>query len=140
MAGEINTTNTLVQNSSGVIVGQGAFTHTFGGTPIEISNKSYGDNITYLNNELSAKQHVFSGEFVYNSDPQFRATRAATFTGTQDTYTLTYTGSGSVTDESFTGSFTPNALSDSLGTGEAAKTTLTFSSSGTVTVVAAADA
>ena len=139
MAGEINTTNTLVQNSSGVIVGQGAFTHTYGGTPIEISNKSYGDNVTYLDGELSAKQHVFSGEFIYNNDPQFRATRAATFSGTQDTYTLTYTGSGSVTDESFTGSFTPNALSDSLGAGEAAKTTLTFSSSGVVTIVAAAD-
>ena len=140
MAGEINTTNTLVQNSSGVIVGQGAFTHTYGGTPIEISNKSYGDNVTYLNGELSAKQHVFSGEFVYNNDPQFRATRAATFAGTQDTYTLTYVGSGSSANESFTGSFTPNALSDSLGAGEAAKTTLTFSSSGVVTIIAASDA
>ena len=140
MAGEINTTNTLVQNSSGVIVGQGAFTHTYGGTPIEISNKSYGDNVTYLNGELSAKQHVFSGEFIYNNDPQFRATRAATFAGTQDTYTLTYVGSGTTTNESFTGSFTPNALSDSLGVGEAAKTTLTFSSSGVVTIAAASDA
>ena len=140
MAGEINTTNTLVQNSSGVIVGQGAFTHTYGGTPIEISNKSYGDNVTYLNGELSAKQHVFSGEFIYNNDPQFRATRAATFAGTQDTYTLTYVGSGASTNESFTGSFTPNALSDSLGAGEAAKTTLTFSSSGVVTIIAASDA
>jgi hypothetical protein len=114
MAGEINTTNTLVQNSSGVIVGQGAFTHTYGGTPIEISNKSYGDNVTYLNGELATKQHVFSGEFVYNNDPQFRTTRASTFSGTH--------------------------LSDSLGAGEAAKTTLTFSSSGAVTIVPAADA
>tara|TARA_R110002153_G_scaffold143330_1_gene294443 strand:+ start:231 stop:653 length:423 start_codon:yes stop_codon:yes gene_type:complete len=139
MAGEINTTNTLVQNSSGVIVGQGAFTHTFGGTPIEISNKSYGDNVTYLDGELSAKQHVFSGEFVYNNDAEFRVTRTSAFSGTQDTYTLTYVGSGAVSDESFTGLFTPNALSDSLGAGEAAKTTLTFSSSGLVAIIPASD-
>jgi len=140
MAGEINTTNTLVQNSSGVIVGQGAFTHTFAGALIDISNKSYSDNVTSLDGELSGKQHVFSGEFIYNNDTEFRNTRTDTFVGTQDTYTLTYVGSGDVTDESFTGLFTPNALSDSLGHGEAGKTTLSFSSSGAVTRVPAADA
>lgn len=140
MAGEINTTNTLVQNSSGVIVGQGAFTHTFAGALIDISNKSYSDNVTSLDGELSGKQHVFSGEFIYNNDTEFRNTRTDTFLGTQDTYTLTYVGSGDVTDESFTGLFTPNALSDSLGHGEAAKTTLSFSSSGAVARVPAADA
>tara|TARA_R110000850_G_scaffold99327_2_gene205814 strand:- start:98 stop:520 length:423 start_codon:yes stop_codon:yes gene_type:complete len=140
MAGEINTTNTLVQNSSGVIVGQGAFTHAFAGSLIEISNKSYADNVTNLNGELSGKQHTFSGDFVYNNDAEFRNTRSAAFIGTQDTYTLTYTGSGSVTDESFTGLFTPNGLSDSLGHGEAGMTTMTFTSSGAVTRVAAADA
>lgn len=140
MAGEINTTNTLVQNSSGVIVGQGAFTHTFAGALIDISNKSYSDNVTSLDGELSGKQHVFSGEFIYNNDTEFRNTRTDTFIGAQDTYTLTYVGSGDVTDESFTGLFTPNALSDSLGHGEAAKTTLSFSSSGAVTRIPAADA
>jgi hypothetical protein len=140
MAGEINTTNTLVQNSAGVIVGQGAFTHAFAGALIDISNKSYADNVTNLNGELNGKQHTFSGDFVYNNDTEFRNTRSAAFIGTQDTYTLTYTGSGSVTDESFTGLFTPNGLSDSLGHGEAGKTTMTFTSSGAVTRVAAADA
>lgn len=139
MAGEINTTNTLVQNSSGVIVGQGAFTHTFAGTPIDISNKSYADNVTLLDGELAGKQHVFAGEFVYNNDPEFRNTRDDTFLGTQDTYTLTYVGSGAVTDESFEGLFVPNALSDALGHGEAGKTTLSFSSSGVVTRIAATD-
>lgn len=139
MAGEINTTNTLVQNSSGVIVGQGAFTHTFAGAPIDISNKSYADNVTLLDGELSGKQHVFAGEFIYNNDTEFRNTRDDAFIGTQDTYTLTYVGSGAVTDESFTGLFVPNALSDTLGHGEAGKTTLSFSSSAAVTRVAAAD-
>ena len=63
-----------------------------------------------------------------------------TFVGTQDTYTLTYVGSGATTDESFEGLFTPNALSDSLGHGEAGKTSLSFSSSGAVTITPASDA
>jgi len=139
MAGEINTTNTVITNSSGVIVGQGALTHTFAGTPIDISNKSNGDNVTYLDQELAGKQHVFAGDFVYNNDPEFRKARTDTFIGKQDTYTLTYVGSGAVTDESFEGLFVPNALSDDLGMGIAGKTTLSFSSSGAVTRVEAAD-
>lgn len=140
MAGEINTTNTLVQNSSGVIVGQGSLTHAFAGAPIDISNKSYGDFLTNLNGELSGKQHTFSGDFVYNNDVQFRKSRTDSFVGTQDTYTLTYVGSGAATDESFTGLFTPTALSDDLGHGTAGKTSLSFVSSGTVTRIAPADA
>ena len=97
MAKELNGTAIVLNNTTGEIVGQGDFTHTFGGTPIEIGNKSYGDNVTYLDGELSAKQHVFSGQFTYNNDAQFRKVRADSFTGTQDTYTLTYTGSGVVT-------------------------------------------
>ncbi len=139
MSGEINTTNTVVQNSSGVIVGQGAFTHAFAGSLIDISNKSYADNITNLDGELNGKQHTFSGDFVYNNDAEFRSTRSDAFIGTQDTYTLTYVGSGAVTDEAFVGLFTPNGLSDSLGHGEAGKTTLTFTSSGAVTRTAPAD-
>ncbi len=139
MAGEINTTNTLVQNSSGVIVGQGSFTHTFAGALIDISNKSYDDWITNLNGELSGKQHVFAGEFVYNNDAEFRSTRTDTFVGAQDTYTLIYVGSGTVTDESFTGLFTPNALSDDLGHGTAGKTSLSFTSSAEVTRTAPSD-
>lgn len=139
MAGEINTTNTVVTNSSGVIVGQGALTHTFAGTPIDTSNKSNGDNVTYLDGELAGKQHVFAGDFVYNNDPAFRKTRTDTFIGKQDTYTLTYVGSGEVTDESFSGLFVPNALSDDLGMGIAGKTTLSFSSSGAVARIEASD-
>jgi hypothetical protein len=139
MAGEINTTNTLVQNSSGVIVGQGSFTHTFAGALIDISNKSYDDWVTNLDSQLSGKQHVFAGEFVYNNDAEFRKTRSDTFVGTQDTYTLIYVGSGAATDESFTGLFTPNALSDDLGHGVAGKTSLSFTSSGTVARTAPSD-
>ena len=89
MSGELNGTAIILNNTTGEVVGQGDFTHTFGGTPIEIGNKSYGDNVTYLDGELSTKQHIFSGEFTYNDDAQFRKVRADSFSGTQDTYTLT---------------------------------------------------
>ena len=139
MAGEINGTYIVVENGSGEVVGGGDLTHTFGGLPIDISNKSFGDNITYLDAELGTKQHIFSGEFTYNSDAQFRAMRADAFTGTQDTYTLTYVGSGVATDESFTGSFVPTGLSDAIPMGAKVATTISFNSSGVVTIVPAVD-
>jgi len=139
MAGEINGTAIVLNNTTGAIVGQGDFTHTFGGTPIEIGNKSYGDAVTYMDGELSGKQHVFSGEFTYNNDTQFRKVRADALSGTQDTYTLTFVGSGSATNEAFTGSFVPTGLSDSIPQGAKVATTISFNSSGTVTHTAAAD-
>lgn len=139
MAGELNGTAIVVNNTTGAIVGQGDFTHTYGGTPIEIGNKSYGDNVTYLDNELSVKQHIFSGELTYNNDTEFRKVRADAFAGTQDTYTITYTGSGSVTDESFSGLFVPTGLSDAIPQGAKVATTISFNSSGEVTIVAASD-
>ena len=140
MAKELNGTAIVLNNTTGEIVGQGDFTHTFGGTPIEIGNKSYGDNVTYLDGELSAKQHVFSGQFTYNNDAQFRKVRADSFTGTHDTYTMTYTGSGVGTDESVTGLFVPTGLSDGIPQGAKVTTDLSFNSSGVVTITEAADA
>jgi len=139
MAGEINGTAIVLNNTTGAIVGQGDFTHTFGGTPIEIGNKSYGDAVTYMDGELSGKQHVFSGEFTYNNDTQFRKVRADALSGTQDTYTLTFVGSGSATNEAFTGSFVPTGLSDSIPQGAKVATTISFNSSGDVTHTAASD-
>jgi hypothetical protein len=139
MAGEINGTAIVLNNTTGAIVGQGDFTHTFGGTPIEIGNKSNGDNVVYLDGQLSAKQHVFAGELTYNNDAQLRKVRADTFNGAQDTYTLTYTGSGAVTNESFSGLFVPSGLTDAIPRGAKVATTISFMSTGTVTIVAAAD-
>jgi hypothetical protein len=139
MAGEISGTAIVLNNTTGAIVGQGDFTHTFGGTPIEIGNKSNGDNVVYLDEQLSAKQHIFSGEMTYNNDTQFRKVRADAFIGKQDTYTLTYTGSGAATNESFSGLFVPTGLSDALPRGAKVATTMSFNSSGPVAIVAAAD-
>lgn len=138
MAGEISGTAIILNNTTGAIVGQGDFTHTFGGTPIEIGNKSNGDNVTYLDGALATKQHIFAGEITYNNDTQFRKVRADAFAGTQDTYTLTYAGSGASTDEAFSGLFVPTGLSDALPRGAKVATTISFQSSGPVTVTAAA--
>ena len=139
MSGELNGTAIVLNNTTGEVVGQGDFTHAFGGTPIEIGNKSYGDNVTYLDNELAVKQHIFSGDITYNNDDQFRKVRADAFSGTQDTYTLTYVGSGVATDESFSGLFVPTGLSDAIPQGAKVATSISFNSSGVVTIVPAAD-
>lgn len=134
MAGEINGTNVIIQNGTGDIVGQMEMTLTYNGTPIDISNKSAGDFIALLDGELAGKQMQISGSLVYNDDAQYRATRAAALTGTQDTYTVTYT-SNATTDESFSALMVPNGLSDAIPHGDKVSTTLTFLSSGAVTHV-----
>lgn len=139
MAGEINGTDVIIKKGTAggtVIVGQGSVTHTFGGTPIDISNKSNGDNITLLDGELSVKQHIFAGTIVYNNDTVLRAVRADAFAGAQDEYTIEYV-SDATTDEKFTGQFVPTGLSDDLPHGDKVMTTISFNSSGVVTRTAA---
>mgnify|MGYP003653606134 CR=1 FL=1 len=139
MAGEINGTNIVIEDSTGIIVGQMEGTITYNGSPIDISNKSYADNVTLMDAELAGKQLQFSGTITYNNDTQFRKVRADSLTGTQDTYTITYTGSGAVTDESFSALMVPNGLSDPIPHGDKVTTSITFLSSGVITHVAAAD-
>ena len=137
-AGEINGTPCIVQNGTGEVVGQGSLTHTYGGTLIETTNQSNGDFITYMEGENAGKQHIFAGEFTYNNAATFRDTRADVLSGTSDTYTLTFVGSGTTTDESFSGTFFPTGMSDTIGQGVKVTTALSFYSSGAVTHVEAA--
>ena len=137
MANEINGTNTVIENGTGAIVGQMETTLTYNGSPIDISNKSAGDYVSLLNGELSGKQVQFSGTLIYNDDTQFRKVRTDSLVGTQDTYTITYVGSGATTDESFSATFVPNGLSDAIPYGDKVSTTVTFLSSGVVTHVPA---
>lgn len=139
MAGEINGTKVLIRKGGATIVGQMEATVTFNGTPIDISNKSTQDWVTLMDGELSAKQWVFTGTMIYNNDAVYRQVRADAIAGTLGEYSVTYTGSGTATDESLTGSFLPNGLSDTLPMGDKVTTSLTFSSSGVVTRVVAAD-
>lgn len=136
MAGEINGTGIILVNSSGAIVGQMEMNLTYAGTPIDISNKSAGDYVTLLDATLSGKQIQISGTIVYNSDAEYRAMRAEIVSGTQDTYTLTYT-SDATTDEAFAASMVPTALADSIPHGDKVTSSVTFLSSGTITYTAA---
>tara|TARA_R110000824_G_scaffold67208_1_gene174054 strand:- start:1942 stop:2358 length:417 start_codon:yes stop_codon:yes gene_type:complete len=136
MSGEINGTNIVLVNGSGSIVGQMEGTLTFNGSPIDISNKSYSDDVTLLDAELAGKQLQFAGSIVYNDDTQFRKVRADSLTGTQDDYTITYV-SNATTDESFSAKMTPNGLSDALPHGDKVTTSITFLSSGVITHVPA---
>ena len=136
MSGELNGTNIVLENGTGDIVGQMDGTLTFNGEVIDISNKSFLDNVTLLDGELSGKQLQFAGTIVYNDDTQYAKVRADSMTGTQDTYTLTYT-SANTTDESFTASMAPNGLSDAIPHGGKVETSITFLSSGVITHVPA---
>lgn len=139
MAGEASGTNIIITKGTAggtVIVGQGTFVHTYGGALIETSNKSNGDNVTYLDGENSGKQHVWAGTLVYNSDTVYRAVRDDAFDGAQDEYSMVYT-SDATTDESFTGQFVPTGLSDDIPHGDKVMTTISFNSSGAVTRVKA---
>ena len=132
MSGEINGTGIVLVNGTGAIVGQMEGTLTFNGSPIDISNKSFLDNVTLLDGELAGKQLQFAGSIVYNDDTQYRKVRADSISGTQDTYTLTYTSSAT-TDEAFTALMVPNGLSDALPHGDKVTTSITFLSSGVIT-------
>ena len=132
MSGEINGTNIVLVNGTGEIVGQMEGTLTFNGSPIDISNKSFLDNVTLLDGELAGKQLQFAGSIVYNDDTQYRKVRADSISGTQDTYTITY-ASSATTDEAFTALMVPNGLSDALPHGDKVTTSITFLSSGVIT-------
>lgn len=131
IGGEINgTTCLLYKGAAGteVIAGQMEFTVTYGGTPIDISNKSAGDWIEYLDGELASKQIVIAGTLVYNNTAIFEEIKDEAFTGTQDDYTFKFTPSS----ETLSAKFVPNAMSDTIPHGDKVSTAITFSSSGEV--------
>ncbi len=132
MAGEVNGTNVILQNATGVIVGQMSMSLSYGGNPIDISNKSAGDFITLLDGELAGKQLTISGTLIYNSDTQYRAMRAAAIAGDQEVYTLTYT-SDATTDEALSALMVPTGMGDEIPHGDKISTSITLLSSGTIT-------
>jgi hypothetical protein len=132
MAGEINGTNAVLVNGTGEIVGQGTGTLTWNATPIEIGNKSNGDNVTLMDGEGAGKQLQYACEFVYNTDTQFQKVSNDAFTNTMDTYTLTFPSAGT-TDESYAALMMPTGLSVAVPHGDKLTSSVTFSSSGVVT-------
>ena len=129
----INATNIIIQNSSGDIVGQMEMTLTFVGAPIDITNKSFDQWVEIFDGELGIKQLQISGTIVYNNDDQFRKVREDAFNGNLDTYTINYMSNGVIT-EVFTADMMPNGLNDALPHGDKLTTSLTFLSSGIVSI------
>jgi len=132
IGGELNGTTCLLYKGiagTEVIAGQMEFTITYGGTPIDISNKSCGDWLEFLDGELAAKQVVISGTLVYNNTADYEAIKDQAFTGTMDNYVFKFAPS----TESLAGKFMPNAMSETVPHGDKVSTSITFSSSGEVT-------
>ena len=80
MSGELNGLKALLLIGDGLgnygeIIGQVELTDNFNGTPIDISEKSIGDFVTYMNNELSTNGLNISGGLIYNNEFAYRAFR-----------------------------------------------------------------
>mgnify|MGYP005995021825 CR=1 FL=1 len=81
MSGELNGVKALLLIGDGAgtyseIIGQVELSDTFNGTPIDISEKSVGDFVTYLNNELATNGLSISGGMVYNNHASFELFRS----------------------------------------------------------------
>ena len=126
MAGEINGTNILIQKGSSPteIFGQMEATIAFNGTPIDISNKSRGDFVAYLDSEAAGKQMVITGTMIYNVSDNYEAIILEAQNCTQDDYTVAFPGG-----ESYTGKFTPSGISVAVPHGDKVSTSFTLSSS-----------
>ena len=126
MAGEQNGTNILIQKGASPteIFGQMEATIAFNGTPIDISNKSRGDFVAYLDGEAAGKQKVVTGTMVYNVSANYEAIIAEAQNCTQDDYTVTFPSG-----ESYTAKFTPSGISVAIPHGDKVSTSFTLSSS-----------
>lgn len=139
MAGEQNGTSCLLYRTvevtegevtsdvDNVLVGQLELTHTFGGAPIEISNKSLGDFVTYLDGELSTKGRNVSGSLVYSNDDEYRQLRSDAMAGAVVRYMLDFTGQ-TADQVRFLG--IPTSPSDNLAMGDKVVTSITITSVG----------
>ena len=125
----LNGTKVLISDSVGALVGQGDFTITYGGEPINVSNKSAGDWECLLDGEVATQQLVLAGTLTYNDTVSYETQKDAAFKGIQDTYTVTFAATG----ETLSGVFHPHAMSDTISRGVGVTTAITYSSSGEVT-------
>lgn len=129
MAGELNGTGVILyrQGANGMadIVGQLDITNAFTGATINIGNKSFGDFVVLMNNELAGQQVTFSGDMIYNSDAAFQQMRQDRYNAEQTRYRLDYSGDKSIV---VTGML--DSKSESMPQGDAVKTTFSIVSSG----------
>jgi hypothetical protein len=123
---ELHGTSVIISDATGDIVGQGETSRTFAGAPVVISNKSYGDDVTYLDGELSGKQESIPMTIFFNTDTTFKTMRDNAKNGTLATYTLTYGATGFIIE----GQFMVTAWSETFPHGAAVTASCTLMSSG----------
>lgn len=130
MSGEQNGTLVLIKKGTvpATIVGQGDFTFTYGGVPIDTTTKDALGWLTSMDGDLGSKQVVAAGTLTYNDDASYEAVKADAFSGTQDDYEIEFPSG-----EKLAGKFIPNAMVDNAAQHTAVTTNITFSSSGAVT-------
>ena len=129
MSGELNGTKVIIANGTGDIFGQGETSRSNPATPIDISNKSYEDNVTLMDGELSGKQETIPLTITFSDDAEFKKMRSDAVTGVQDTYTITYGASGYI----ISASFAVTGWSETFPQGGAVTASCTLMSSGVVT-------
>jgi hypothetical protein len=81
MAGELNGVKALLLIGDGAgdyseLVGQLELSNNVNGSLIDISHKSLGDYVAYLNGELGGDGLTLSGTLVYNNDATYRLFKA----------------------------------------------------------------
>ena len=126
MAGEITGTKVLIANGTGEIFGQAETSRSNSSAPVDISNKSYEDHVTYLAGEGTGKQESWPMTIIFSDSAEFKKMRADSITQTPDTYTLTYADSG----YSITGTFHVTAWAETFPHGSAVTASCTLMSSG----------
>ncbi len=130
MDGELNGTKAIVQIDFGdgffSTIGQIEFTSTDNSTPIDISNKAYGDYVALLDGELSTKQVSLSGNIFYNSDSSLRNMRVFALRGSQFDLRIVPINEEDDIQEEINYRAEISAMSDSLNIGEGVKTSVTF--------------
>lgn len=123
-----NGTKCLIKREGSIIIGQMDAEVSFNGTPIIISSKSTNDWVKTLNNTLIGKQLQVSGSLIYNNGAAYRQVREDAAQGNKANYSIEY-----VSGESFSASFIPSGLADTLLRGDKVSTNISFLSSATVT-------
>lgn len=132
MSGELNGVKALLLIGDGAgtyseIIGQVELSDTFNGTPIDISEKSVGDFVTYLNNELATNGLNISGGMVYNNHASFELFRSKQVARLITDFKLSFN------DESTTSLYVSGVvteISDNLALGDKVITNFNIQSTG----------
>ena len=132
MSGELNGVKALllIETSVGTysdVVGQVELSNNVNGQLIDISNKSLGDYISYLNGELSNDGLNISGTIVYNNHATYESLRARFLSRLITSFKLSFN------DEDTTSLYLDGLLtelSDNLAVGDKAVTSFNIMSTG----------